>query len=171
MLRASEYIMGYNVTIGLYLAIAPNYITKWDKDDKFQLKTILNQYHQSFTSPPVIDKDLWIVNYIGHPYQGGFYYNTLRAQGANTLQSSLFCIGQSLIWEYCWEGGLEQPSIQDLISTPLAGILVGELSHAATIKMSRNGFRWYEAVLVCILNPSYALNNGFTLKHQTNISK
>jgi len=153
--------MGYNITIGAFLAIAPESLSKWSKKEKFQISSILHQYHESFTKPPVIDKDLLIVNYAGHPYQGGFYYNTVRSQGASVWQSSLFCLGQSFLWEYGWEAGLEQPSIQDLITSPLAGIIVGELSHVATIKMSKNGFRWYEVVLVCIINPAYAINNKF----------
>ena len=68
---------------------------------------------------------------------------------------------QSVVWEYVWEGGLEQPSIQDLIVTPLGGIILGELSHRATLAMRNKGFQWYEIILTCIINPAYALNNGF----------
>ena len=164
MVRGNFYVMGYNIGMGTYLILAPEYVTKWHKKDKFQLTSILHQYEESFTKPPVIDKDLFVVNYIGHPYQGGYYYNAVRSQGATFLQSSLFCIGQSLLWEYGWEGGMEQPSIQDLLTTPLAGILVGELSHVVTIKMGKNGFRWYEIALVCIINPTFAINNRFKFR-------
>lgn len=167
MLRGTKYVVGFNLTMGAYLVIAPENISKWGKKDKFKMPTIINQYHESFTKPPVIDHDLWYINYIGHPYQGGFYYNTVRAQGASFWQSSLFCIGQSVLWEYGWEAGMEQPSLQDLITTPFIGILVGELSHVATIKLSKNGFRWYEAALVCILNPSYAVNNKFKFNNRS----
>lgn len=161
MLRGTKYVVGFNLTMGAYLVIAPENVSKWGKKDKFKIPTIKNQYYESFTKPPVIDHDLWYINYIGHPYQGGYYYNTVRSQGASFWQSSLFCIGQSVLWEYGWEAGMEQPSIQDLITTPFIGILVGELSHVATVKLSKNGFRWYEKVLTCILNPSYAINNNF----------
>lgn len=165
MWRGTLYVTGYNITMGTYLLVAPEYISKWNKKEKLKLTSIKNQYHRSYTEAPVIDCDLWYINYIGHPYQGGFYYNTVRAQNATIWQSSLFCFGQSLLWEYGWEAGMEQPSIQDLITTPLLGIVVGELSHVATLKMSRNGFRWYEAAVVCLINPSFALNNGFRDKH------
>ena len=167
MLRGTKYVVGFNLTMGAYLVIAPENISKWGKKDKFKMPTIINQYRESFTKPPVIDHDLWYINYIGHPYQGGFYYNTVRAQGASFWQSSLFCIGQSVFWEYGWEAGMEQPSLQDLITTPFIGILVGELSHVATIKLSKNGFRWYEAALVCIINPSYAINNKFKFNNRS----
>lgn len=77
------------------------------------------------------------------------------------LQSSLFCLGQTLVWEYVWEAGIEQPSIQDLIITPLAGILVGEACHLATIKMSKHGFNTLEKITSCIINPSWVINNKF----------
>jgi len=164
-LRASLFATEYNLVIGTSLAVGPETVSKWeDKMEKLKLKAIAKQYTKSFTTPPVIDKDLFIINYIGHPYQGSFYYNSLRSQNACAFHASLFCLGHSLLWEYGWEAGLEQPSIQDLVSTPFAGILVGELTHRATLKMSENGFCWYEVVLVYILNPAYVINNGFKLK-------
>jgi len=168
ILRGTLYVSSYNITMGTYLLVAPEYVSKWNKKEKFQIKSIVNQYRKSFTTAPVIDKDLWMVNYIGHPYQGGFYYNSLRSQDASVWHSALFCIGHSLLWEYGWEAGMEQPSIQDLISTPVAGILVGELSHIATQKLSKNGFSWYEVILVCLMNPAYAINNGFRVKRLMN---
>ncbi len=162
IIRANFSCMGYDALFLGILINAPESISKWEnKEEKFKFSSIMNQYENSFTKPPVIDKDLFITNYIGHPYQGGYYYNTMRSQGATALESSLFCLGQTLIWEYIWEAGIEQPSIQDLITTPLGGILVGELSHIATLAMSRNGFRWYEIVVSCIINPAYAINNNF----------
>lgn len=159
--RANLYVVGFNITLGASLIIAPDNISKWDKKDKLQIETIENQYKKSFTLQPVIDKDFWFINYIGHPYQGSYYYNAMRSQNVNAWHSALFCFGQSLLWEYGWEAGMEQPSIQDLITTPIAGILIGELTHVATIKMSKNGFLWYEKVLVCLINPTYAFNIRF----------
>lgn len=159
--RAINYTIGYDVIVTGWILVIPQSISKWDVPAKFNIPAMKKQYHKSYTEPPVIDNDMFVINYIGHPYQGGFYYNTMRSQGASVLQSSLFCIGQSLIWEYVYEAGMEQPSIQDLITTPFVGIIVGELCHVATLKMSKNGFKWYEIPLVCILNPSYAMNNRF----------
>ncbi len=160
-LRSSAYSFLYSLTIGIYLFTLPDEVTQWYADDKFHLSVIKNQYKKSFTSPPVIDHDLWIVNYIGHPYQGAFYYNSIRSQGGTFIQSSLHNLFQSLCWEYVWEGGFEQPSIQDMIVTPVLGSILGEYTHKATLSMRRNGFKWYEKVAVCLINPAYAINNGF----------
>jgi len=162
LLRSTSYSIIYNSVILSGLVFAPESFSKWEnKEEKFKLSSILNQYKQAYTTPPVVDHDLWMTNYLGHPYQGGFYYNTLRCQGATVLQSSLFCIYRSLLWEYGWEACVEQPSVQDLFVTPIGGILVGEATHLATIEMSKNGFRWYEIVATCLLNPSYVVNNNF----------
>jgi len=161
ILRGILYATKYNIAIGVCLFIAPEYVNKWNKKEKFRIESIEKQYIKSFTSLPVFDRDLWIVNYIGHPYTGSYFYNILRSQDVSAWHSALFCIGNSCLWEYGWEAGMEQPSIQDLIVTPLAGILFGELSHIATIKMSKNGFSWYEIVIVLLINPAFAFNNGF----------
>lgn len=116
---------------------------------------------RAFTSAPVFDKDKWYLNYIGHPYQGTLFYNAFRSQHATIVQSSFSCLGHVLLWEYVIESGLEQPSIQDLIVTPVTGIILGELIYRSTVAMARNGFKWYEATAVLILNPMYMLNNGF----------
>ncbi len=163
------YTSAYNTAIGLSLMMSSEHITKWSKKDKFQLQTMIDQYRTSFTNIPVIDKDLLIINYLGHPYQGAVYYNSLRCQGATVWQSALFSAASSTLWEYVWEAGIEQPSIQDMIITPIAGTLLGELSHVLTVKMSRTGFRWYEKAVVCVINPAFVVNNGFRVTRHRNL--
>lgn len=159
--KASLSCIGYNVLVGTYIFTAPESVTNWDKSEKLKLESILDQYGRTFTRAPVIDKDDWYINYIGHSYQGSFYYNTLRSQDVSFWNSSLFCLINSFTWEYLWEGGFEQPSIQDIIITPIAGVLLGELIHNTTINMGKNGFKWYEIAFVTVFNPAYAINNNF----------
>ena len=118
---------------------------------------------RAYTAPPVFDHDKLYINYIGHPYQGTVFYNAVRSQNAKMWQSALFTLGQVYVWEYVIEAGLEQPSIQDLIVTPITGILLGEGIHRATVAMAKNGFTWYEATAVVIINTMFAINNGFRL--------
>lgn len=156
--RGSCWVYGYN-TIAVSLLIAlPQKTTLWNLQD---VKSVKPQYKRTFTTPPVLDGDHWYINYVGHPYQGSCYYNALRSQGAKWWQAGLFCAGHSLLWEYVVEGGMEQPSVQDMLVTPIGGSLLGELIHFSTMRMSRNGFKWYEKVFVCVFNPMFALNNGF----------
>ena len=146
-----------SVTVGLLFAL-PERTSNWDKS---AIGNFRSHFKEAFRKPPVIDGDKWYINYLGHPYQGAYYYNAYRSQGAKFWQAGLFCIGHSLMWEYLVESGFERPSMQDMIVTPLAGSLLGELFHFASVRMSRNGFKWYEAAFVSIFNPMYAINNGF----------
>ena len=158
MIRGGLLVHGFEAIGYGILAVLPTDISGWEKG-------VFNHYgpnlRRAYSSPPVFDHDKWYINYIGHPYQGTVFYNSVRSQNANIWQSALFCIGQVYVWEYIIEAGLEQPSIQDLIVTPLAGIALGELVHFGTMRMARNGFKWYEAVTVTIINPMFIINNGY----------
>ena len=157
-LRGSGMVFGIQMTTFCLLLALPERFSNWDKQGLQQYR---QNFRDAFTKPPVIDNDSWVINYVGHPYQGAYYYNSTRSQGAKVWQAALVCIGHSLFWEYTIEAGFERPSLQDMVITPAAGILLGELFHFASVRMSRNGFKWYEAAFVSIFNPMYAINNGF----------
>ncbi len=157
-LRGSLEVMHYNLLSTALLFALPQDVSNWYRKDRGAINV---QYRKTFTSLPVYDADVWYINYLGHPYAGACYYNAIRSQGAKFWQAGLFSFGHSLVWEYVAEGGLEQPSIQDLIVTPVVGSILGELIHHSTVTMSRNGFKWYEKVFVCVFNPMFAVNNGF----------
>ncbi len=157
-LRGSGLVFGYEAISLCILYASPYSFSKWYTPTP-------NSYRENmriaFTQPPVIDKDYWYINYLGHPYQGACTYNAVRSQGAKFWQAGLFALGHSMVWEYLIESGNERPSVQDIVVTPVVGSLVGELIHQATISMARNGYTWYEGVFVCVFNPMFAINNGF----------
>lgn len=74
------------------------------------------------------------------------------------------CIGQTLMWEYFLEAGFEQPSINDLIVTPLAGIVIGEAIHRLTLHLRKGGYTPWEKVLIIAINPLFVINNGLKNK-------
>ena len=78
--KASVNAIGYNITMGAILFLAPESFTNWSKDDKLRIESILSQFGESYYNLPVRDNDDWPVNYIGHPYQGSFYYNPMGLQ-------------------------------------------------------------------------------------------
>lgn len=157
-LRGSGLVLGYEAISLCILYASPYSFSKWYTPTP-------NSYRENmriaFTQPPVIDKDYWYINYLGHPYQGACTYNAVRSQGAKFWQAGLFALGHSMVWEYLIESGNERPSVQDIVVTPVVGSLVGELIHQATISMARNGYTWYEGIFVCVFNPMFAINNGF----------
>lgn len=168
LLRGAGLATGFGIIMGGTLVALPEEISKWDRNNKLKWSLMKKNFISAYTLPPVIDHDFWYINYLGHPYQGGFYFNNLRSQGVDFWTSAVFCLGQSLMWEYVLESAFEQPSIQDLISTPIAGVVVGELTHRVTIRMRKDGFNTIEKIVVCIINPSYAINNGFKINHSLN---
>lgn len=158
VLRGSGLTFAFQSATYGFLYLMPEKISNWDKNE---FKNIKQNLKDAYTQAPVIDKDKWYINYIGHPLQGAYYYNAFRSQGSKCWQAGLMSLGHSMLWEYTIEATIEHPSIQDIIVTPIVGSLLGELFHFASIKMSRNGFKWYEKALVSILNPMFAINNGF----------
>ena len=116
---------------------------------------------EAWTRPPVWDTDHWFHNYVGHPYGGNVYYNSLRARGGTVSQSFLFSAAMSTWWEYALEAVAERPSIQDLFVTPVAGSVLGEFTHRMAFRMKRNGTSTVEKLLLTVLNPPHVIFQGY----------
>ena len=155
----SELMMGGLVVGGFLLVyLLPDSVSKWEGDIWSDAR---HNFCRAWTEPPVWDKDDWVLNYVAHPWEGALYYDLLRSQGGGILESFIFSAIQSCLWEYVFEAVAEQPSIQDLIVTPVVGAPLGELIHYGTLKMKENGFSLLEKILVTILNPAFVVNNGY----------
>jgi hypothetical protein len=75
----------------------------------------------------VWDLDDFIVNQIGHPYQGNNYFNSGRANGLSFYESAALTAFGSATWEYF--GETNHPSLNDFINTTMGGIALGEMFH------------------------------------------
>jgi hypothetical protein len=75
----------------------------------------------------VWDLDDFVVNQIGHPYQGSNYFNAARANGLSFYESAAATAFGSATWEYF--GETNRPSLNDFINTTLGGIALGEMFH------------------------------------------
>ena len=149
---------GIGVAMIGVLMVTPKSITKWEED---YIENAQANLRRAFTEPPVWDEDHWEINYIGHPYAGALYYNTIRAQGGSMINSFVFSAIISTGWEYLYEGVAERPSIQDLWVTPVVGSILGEIIHQATLGMRKNGYSIFEAAFVTVFNPMYVILNGY----------
>ena len=107
------------------------------------------------------DTDHWFHNFVGHPYGGSIYYNTVRVKGATPVQSFLFAGAMSLWWEYALEAMAERPSIQDIVITPVAGAVLGEFVHRTTVGMRANGTSILEKAFILVFNPTHLLQQGW----------
>lgn len=108
------------------LETLPDDATAWNKKELRRMG-LFSRWRYHAERGPVWDKDNPIFNYILHPYGGAVYYMSARSCGFNVLGSLAYStIVSAVLWEYGIECFNEVPSIQDLVITPLAGMVMGE---------------------------------------------
>jgi len=71
--------------------------------------------------------DRFFVNNYMHPYHGSMYFAAARVSGFNFYESLIFAPLGAVMWEIAMEPG--PASINDVITTSLGGISVGEMLH------------------------------------------
>lgn len=74
--------------------------------------------------PWVVDQDAFLVNQIGHTYQGTMYYGFARSSGLNAWEGWVYSNAGSYVWETF--GELTDPSINDQVASGTGGALIGE---------------------------------------------
>ena len=119
-------IAGLGPAVAAGIALLPEDISQWDKSELGD-GSLREKWKDNVSSGPVWDNDKWYINYIGHPYFGGVYYQVARKSGYNQWNSVTYSFLMSAFyWEYGLEAFAEIPAIQDLIVTPLGGWIYGE---------------------------------------------
>lgn len=151
-------ISNFEVKLLITTMMMPTSFTGWDEGF---LDQGMGHVARAWSRPPVWDTDWWFHNYVGHPYGGNVYFNTVRSQGATFAQSFIFSATMSTFWEYGIEAVAERPSIQDLFVTPVAGSLLGEFTNQVTRRMKRNGTSTLERIAITILNPTHVIFQGY----------
>jgi hypothetical protein len=135
----TKYMTLMHVAAAGVLYLMPESVTKWDKSS-MSFSSVTDKWVENVTSAPVWDGDDWLLNYVGHPYQGAIYYVVARHSGFDwkgAFLYSTFC--STFIWEYGFEAFAETPSIQDLIITPVTGAVLGELLLQGEERILKNG--------------------------------
>ncbi len=123
------------LTIGFIYAL-PEDVSNWDRSD---FKNLGKNWSKNVKEGPVVDKDDWFLNYIGHPISGAAYHLVARNAGLGAWQSFGYSVFMStFFWEYGLEAFAETPSIQDLILTPVIGSLLGEVFYQSISKIDAN---------------------------------
>ncbi len=103
------------------------------------------------------DVDYYLTNQFGHPYQGSWYFSAARSSGLSFWWAALYTLLHSLAWELFFE--TEPPSVNDQITTPIGGSLLGEALHRAARQLRNgDGPRWLTAIGATLLDPFGALN-------------
>lgn len=115
----------------------PSDVTGWDKD--IRATELAERWWDNVSRRPVWDKDDWVINYVGHAYFGGVYYQVARKSGYNQWDSFVYTtLMSTFFWEYGLEAFAERPSIQDLIYTPISGWICGEWAYLAEQRILAN---------------------------------
>lgn len=160
-LKTSGILLGASLVSLAVLWVMPPEFTRWNPDQSERIKDAGQNIKRSWTKPPVIDHDKWQLNYIAHPVGGMYTYLTERNHNRSIWRAFGYSLFTSCMWEYVIEGIAEQPSIQDLIVTPIGGAILGEGIFQLTILMRKNGFTLTEKIITTVINPIYVIQRGF----------
>ena len=115
-------------------------------------QTNLSTMKENFQSRWVWDNDGFFMNQAGHPYQGSLYFAAARSNGLGFWQSALVAGLGSFFWEEI--GETTTPSVNDFITTPICGTILGETLHRLFIDANEL-CPW----LAWIISPLDALNS------------
>jgi hypothetical protein len=103
---------------------------------------------------------------VTHPYWGAAYFVRARERGYDDSQAFWYSVMLSSVYEFGAEALFEQPSIQDLIVTPVFGSLLGKyfMGVRADIR-EQSGLRGYrttkEKWVWVLTDPLGSLNSQF----------
>lgn len=139
---------------------------------------LLNQFDRHFVEPKevyrtgtkstwknltdskwMVDTDPFGTNQFLHPYGGSIYYGIARSTGLNFWESFGYAAVGSFIWEFAGETGA--PSINDQITTPIAGTFLGEpLFRMASLLLESDGGRpgFLQELGAAVLSPPTGFN-------------
>jgi len=157
--RDTAFYLGYQGVFAGVLYLLPESVTKWTKDQK---KATIKKWKENVRNP-VWDKDKWWINYLGHPYFGATFYIRARERGFQELGSFGYSALLSALYEFGIEAFFEPPSYQDLIVTPVGGILVGKYIFEPirdNIKAKAH-LKWYDHAGLILTDPLGAANSLF----------
>lgn len=135
LLSQTKSIFGYGFGIIGLIALLPEDVSNWDQEEG-----IFNKWTDNVKAGPVWDRDTAALNFIGHPYFGGVYYQIARKSGYRQWDAFVYSsIMSTFYWEYGVEAFAETPSIQDLVVTPVLGWAYGEWAFNTEMDIRKEG--------------------------------
>ncbi|MBK5723005.1 DUF3943 domain-containing protein [Dysgonomonas sp. Marseille-P4677] len=135
------------LTLGVLHSL-PEDATSWNKKEIMDVPPF-KRWWRNVKKGPVVDKDNAIFNYVLHPYGGAAYYMGARSVGFSALYSFFYSAAIStFLWEYGFEAFMEIPSIQDLVLTPVAGLIIGEGFYVLKRHIVSNGYELFGSSIV-----------------------
>jgi hypothetical protein len=157
--KDTAYFLGWQFVVIGALYSSPESVSSWSPEEKNGYG--LDKWKNN-VSNPVVDGDVWYINFVLHPYWGATYYTRARERGLDRTDSFLTAVAWSALFEYTSEALFEPVSLQDLIVTPVAGALIGEYVFAPlreNINAKPGGPNTLDKALLVVTDPFYYLNN------------
>jgi len=108
----------------------------------------------------VVDRDPFLVNQLGHPYQGSMYHGFARASGLNYWEGLAYTFLGSAFWEIA--GETTPPSRNDQINTGIGGSFLGEaLFRIANLALEHDNWPgWRREVVAALVSPPVGFNRA-----------
>jgi hypothetical protein len=155
--RDTAFFVGYEAVVAGVLYLFPESVTKWTAD---QRKTSMSQWWENVQHPQW-DEDNWYVNYLGHPYFGAIAYVRARERRFGAFGGFWYAALLSTLYEFGIEALFERPSYQDLLVTPVGGLLLGALLFEPIRKhiQGKPQRQWYDHLTLAVTDPLGTANN------------
>jgi hypothetical protein len=118
----------------------------------------LHTIRRNLRSSWVVDSDPFVVNQLGHPYQGSMYHGFARASGLNFWEGLGYTFLGSAFWEIAGES--TTPSRNDQVNTGIGGAFLGEaLFRMSNLVLEHEGLSpFWREVAAGVLSPPVAFN-------------
>lgn len=151
--RDTSYFLVYQAAIVGLLYVLPESVSGWSDEDKDEYSF---QKWRDNVSNPRRDTDTHFINYVLHPYWGATYYVRGQQRGLDRTGSFWYSVLLSTLFEFGMEALFEQPSYQDLWTTPIIGSLLGEIWFMPVrgrIRAKSGPLGWKDKTLLAITDP------------------
>lgn len=136
------------------------YLTTADLPEQFDVGYRWDTFRRKLIGQSfVFDTNHFGTNFIGHTLGGAGYYLSARSNGAGTLGSSAVAFAGSAIWELFGEVR-EEISMNDTITTPLAGIAIGETTFQVARFFDRSEGSAFNRGVGLLLGPFTTINDA-----------
>jgi uncharacterized protein DUF3943 len=115
-----------------WVASGSNEYTRNQNFTQISPRSWWSNFEEGFT----FDDNQFKTNQYIHPWNGAAYYNSGRANGIGYWGAALYALGGAFFWECC--GETHPMSYNDLISTGIGGIAVGEQMYRLSSQLLNN---------------------------------
>jgi hypothetical protein len=119
-------------------------------------------WFQQLQQPWELDDDAYTTNQLAHPFTGALMYSAARSTGHSFWVSGIYTFAGSTLWEAVLEN--EVPSINDMITTPIGGMFIGEAVHRFGRALLYRGYgkpNYVRRAAAAILDPVGAINRSW----------